>query len=73
VTRGFQPDPIREHAALVELAAALKAWQQAEQRTKNLAGARLRSGVRAQVLADALGMSRSTFYRWIGSRPTTRR
>lgn len=63
--RGFQPDSIKEHAALTEVAAALKDWQNAEARTRRLAAARLRDGVRSHVLAEALGMSRSTFYRWL--------
>lgn len=65
MSRGFQPDPVAEHAALVELAAAIAAWQTAEEHARTLAADALDRGCRANVIADALGMSRATLYRWL--------
>lgn len=62
----FRPDPIKEHAYLVELAAALHAWREAEANARELAHDALSEGCRADVIAEAVGMSRSTLYRWIG-------
>lgn len=63
--RGFQPNELAEHAALTELAALVTAWQEAEQATRTAARRALDQGARANVLAEQLGMSRPTLYRWI--------
>lgn len=77
MSRGYQPNPIAEHAACVELAAALASYKQAAEELQALIehhAGRITmgghayysgdsNGVRADVLANYLGISRSTFYR----------
>lgn len=66
MTAGYQHDPIAEHAIVTELAAAVSAWQTSEAEARAIARRALTTdGVRADVIADALGMSRSTLYRWL--------
>jgi Homeodomain-like domain len=65
MSRGFQPNPIAEHAALTEISVAVTEWQRAEAEAKQLARSAIDSGVRAQVIADHLGWHRSTLHRWL--------
>ncbi len=69
MNRGFQPDESAEHAAAMELAAALQVWRAAELDAKNIAGRALDAGCRAVVIGRALDMERSTFYRWMAKHP----
>ena len=63
---GFKNDPIAEHAAAIELAAAIASWRTAEEAARVLAQEQLaRPGVRSDVIAEALSMSRATMYRWV--------
>jgi transcriptional regulator of acetoin/glycerol metabolism len=70
MTRGFQPDEIAEHAAAMELAAAVAAWRAAETTAKEVAQRALDAGCRAVVVGEALDMERSTFYRWMAKHPS---
>lgn len=63
--RGFQSDPIKEYATLTELAVVIRQWQDGENAAKHAARRAIDDGCRAQVVADALGMSRPTLYRWM--------
>jgi transposase-like protein len=65
MSRGYQANELAEHAAGLELAAALHQWQEAEIGTKRVAQDALEAGCRVDVIAEAVGMSRRTFYRWI--------
>jgi len=65
MTAGFQADPIKEHAAMIELAAAINTWQDAEQDVRAMATEAIQSGCRSQVVAGQLGMSRATLHRWL--------
>lgn len=65
MSRGFQPDPLKEHAALIELAALMSEWRKAEHDAKQYARNAIATGVRADVVADGAGMSRATLYRWL--------
>lgn len=67
MSRGYQVDPIAEHTAATELAAAWQSWTDAENEARHAAQRALDSGARAHVVAEGLGMSRSTFYRWMAS------
>lgn len=67
MAQGYQPQPRAEFAALTELAAALTDWQDIEAHTKAVCRHAINDGCRASVIADALGMSRSTLYRWMGA------
>jgi transcriptional regulator of acetoin/glycerol metabolism len=69
MTRGFQPNEVAEHAAAMELAADLAAWRTAELDAKNTAARALDAGCRGIVVANALDMERSTFYRWMAKHP----
>ncbi len=71
MVRGFQPDPVREYAAAIELAAGLARWRQAEADTRRIARQAIHDGVRSSTVAEALEMSRSTLYRWINSDSVT--
>lgn len=63
---GYEPDPIAEHAAELELSAAVASWRAAEDAARILAREQLaRAGVRSDVIAEALSMSRATMYRWV--------
>lgn len=63
---GYQHDPIAEHAAALELVDAVGRWQEAEQYAAHLAAWHLQNaGIRADVVAKSLGMSRATMYRWV--------
>jgi hypothetical protein len=65
---GFQPDLDAETDAVKRLALLHRDWQAAEAETARAAAEELRYGSRANVLATALHMSRSTFYRWLANR-----
>ncbi len=65
MTRGYQPQPIREYASGIALAEALARWRDAESNAKRLARQAIADGVRSSTVAGALGMSRSSLYRWI--------
>lgn len=67
MARGFQVNELAEHAAEMELAAALAAWHSAENAARHTAQRALDQGVRSHVVAAALGMTRRTFYRWMAS------
>ena len=67
MSRGYPVNPVVEHAAAIELAAALQAWQDAENAAKHTARHWLGRGARSTPIAEQLGMSRSTFYRWLAS------
>jgi len=65
VSRGYQVDTIAECAALVEVAATVRAWAVAEAAARKQAAIALRQGARSAEVAKACGMSRTTLYRWI--------
>lgn len=65
MSRGFQPNPIAEHAHATILAARLTEWRDAEQSARVSARDALAEGCRAATVAAALGMSRATLYRWL--------
>lgn len=65
MTAGYQPQPIREYAAVVELAAARRRMLDAESNLKRIATQAMHDGVRSATVADALKMSRATLYRWL--------
>lgn len=67
MSRGFQPDPLVEHAALTEVAAAVQQWRDAEAQVRHVLRRALDDGARSQVIAEAVGMSRTTLYRWLSS------
>jgi AraC-like DNA-binding protein len=67
MTRGFQVDELAEHAAGLELAAAVRAWHDAENNVRQTAQAWLDRGCRSHVIAAHLGMSRSTLHRILTS------
>lgn len=67
MSRGYQPDTIREYASSIELAAALARWNRAEHDTRRIARHAMHDGVRASTVAAALGMSRSALYRWLNN------
>jgi transposase-like protein len=69
---GFKSDPIAEHAAVIELAHAVGVWREVEQEAREIARAALaRPGVRSDVIAEALEMSRATMYRWLSQHRDT--
>lgn len=68
MSRGFQSDPIKEHAWLLELTHEVSAWRNAEDRAAEALRRAMADGVRSQVIADHLGVSRATLYRWIKPR-----
>lgn len=67
MSRGYQPNPVREYASSVELAAALARWQRAESDARRIARQSMHDGVRASTVAAALNMSRSALYRWLNN------
>lgn len=68
----FKHDPIAEHAAATELVEAVGRWREAEQHAAQLAARHLEhAGIRADVIAGALGMSRATMYRWVSQNRAT--
>lgn len=67
MSRGYQADPLVEHAALTELAAAVRQWQDAEELARSIAGRALADGARSHVVAKQLNMSRTTLYRWLAA------
>lgn len=67
MSRGYQVDPIAERAAQLELGRAVHRWQEAETITRDTAREWLGRGVRSTTIANALGMHRSTFYRWLAA------
>jgi hypothetical protein len=69
MARGFQAAPIQEYASLVGIANCVATWQRAERQTARIIRRDIAAGVRAQVIADHLGWSRSTLYRWLDATP----
>lgn len=67
VTRGFQSDPIAEHAALTEIAYEVGLWWKAEAEARRKVRKAIDNGVRARVIAEQLGWSRATLYRWLNA------
>ncbi len=67
MSRGYQADPLVEHAALTELAAAVRAWQDAEVEVREVIRRGLDQGARSHVLAEQVGMSRTSLYRWLAA------
>lgn len=65
MSRGFQADPIKEHAYLTEITAHQVAMREARNGLRYQCRRALDDGCRAQVLADHMEMSRATFYRWL--------
>jgi Homeodomain-like domain len=62
-------DPITEYAALVEVTDALNHWSAAEDHARQLVKARIADGVHAATIAEHLGWSRATLYRWLAVTP----
>ena len=69
MSRGFQHDPIKEHAALTEVALDIGLWREAEAAAAHRIRALIAEGVRAGVIADHMGWSRATLYRWLAATP----
>lgn len=67
VTRGFRHDPIKEHAWLTEIAVEHEAWRNAEGRTAEAVRRAIADGARAAIVAEHLGLSRATLYRWLAT------
>lgn len=67
MTSGFQPDELKEHAYLTELAVLVRQWEDAETSTLAHVRSGIDSGVRASVICDHLGISRATLYRWFAA------
>ncbi len=65
MSRGFQPDDLAEHAAGLELAAAIEAMHAAEEHVYEVARGYLDRGCRSHVIAAHLGISRSTLHRML--------
>ena len=63
MTRGFQSDPLFEHAALMELAALTNVADAAYDVVTSRIRIALDDGCRADVIAAQLGVSRSSLYR----------
>lgn len=63
LSRGFQSDPIKEHAALIEIEQARVASADAHRHLGMVIRQAIDGGVRAQVIADHLRISRATLYR----------
>lgn len=61
----YRPDPIKEHAYLIELSAHQRAARDAANGLRHQARRALDDGCRSTVIAEHLGMSRATFYRWL--------
>lgn len=71
MTRGYQPQPIKEYAGLMSVAQVVALWQKYEAETARVIRREIAGGVRAEEIAKHLGWSRSTLYRWLAQHPPT--
>lgn len=62
-----QSDPINDYAAEVELAAALRRFQDAENDLRHVMRRSIDSGMPAVQVAKVVGVSRATLFRWLAS------
>lgn len=67
MSKGFQPNPILEHAGLLEIAAAQADIEHATKERNALIEHYISQGVRAHVIAAQLRVSRATLYRMIAA------
>ncbi len=65
MTRGFQVDEAREARALERIVEAQRAADDGRLHMLYVIRAAIDDGVRAQVVADRLGVSRATLFRWL--------
>jgi DNA invertase Pin-like site-specific DNA recombinase len=65
MTRGFQIDEKREARALERIAKAQRVADDRRLHMLYVIRTAIDDGVRAQVIAEALGVSRATLYRWL--------
>lgn len=69
MSRGFQPDPIKEHARLTELTHLMGLWAEAERQAAVDVQRAISEGVRSNVIAEHFGWSKATLYRWLAKHP----
>ncbi len=65
MTRGFQPDEVKEAQAITRIGKAQRTADAAHLHMLEMIREAIDGGVRAQVIADQLAVSRPTLYRML--------